>query len=126
MIRVRTIVRFNRLGQIAAALPFRVGGQSKATADAIREDIQTSWSMGSPSSPGQPPAIVTGRLDESIEVERISPSIWSVKSDAPYAAFLEFGTRKMAPRPFFKPAAERQRDKHIQRVGEGVREAAGA
>lgn len=126
MIRTRVDVRFNKLGQIALAMPQRVGGKTKMSAEAIRDDIRANWSGSSPSSPGAAPAVVSGALDASLTVEKISVSIWSVSVGAEHGVFLEHGTSKMAPRPFLKPAAERQRDRHTKRVAEGVKEAAGA
>jgi hypothetical protein len=41
-----------------------------AAAEALKEEIRNGWSPVSPSSEGQPPAILTGNLDSSIFVER--------------------------------------------------------
>ena len=58
------------------------------------------------SSPGNPPHLRTGKLKGSVRYE------YSVKqleliADIEYAKFLEFGTWKMAPRPFLRPALHR-------------------
>lgn len=47
----------------------RVGEGVKATAEAIVEDIRSSWSGSAPSAQGNPPAIRSGVLDESVVVE---------------------------------------------------------
>ena len=62
------------------------------------------------SSPGNPPALQTGRLMRSITVtlERIALAA-EVGTNVEYAKWLEEGTVKMQARPFLKPAF----DKHI-------------
>ena len=50
---------------------------------------------------------------------QISPVLVEVSSNAPYSAPLEFGTSKMAARPFMRPA----RDKMRAEVTELVRRA---
>lgn len=58
----------------------------------------------------------TGRLRDSITLIAESPFQYIVKAGsdtktgAYYAPYVEFGTRKMAPRPFMRPAAEKARD----------------
>ena len=55
------------------------------------------------SSPGQPPANSTGQLVRSIKVKKTNNG-QEVTIDAEYAAFLEYGTSRMRPRPFIMPA----------------------
>lgn len=66
-------------------------------------------SNASPSSPGQGPGVITGRLRASITwrpgSDDISPFV-DVGTAVHYAPFLELGTRKMAARPFLRPALE--------------------
>jgi hypothetical protein len=61
------------------------------------------------SAPGQPPATDTGFLVNSIYVERDGVARMTVGSRLAYAAYLEFGTRKIAPRPAWVPAVEKAR-----------------
>jgi len=59
--------------------------------------------------------IRTGKLYRSIKLERVSPFEHIVSAGHPtkeknkpyYAVFVEYGTRKMAPRPYMRPAAEK-------------------
>ena len=51
--------------------------------------------------------VKTGRLRESIQVRKLSETAWEVSVEAPYAAFVEYGTSRAAPRPFFRPAYEK-------------------
>lgn len=64
------------------------------------------------SAPGQPPANDTGRLLGTI-VYRVLGLQLAVEITAGtiYAKFLEFGTRKMEPRPFMNPALTNNLDK---------------
>lgn len=61
------------------------------------------------SAPGEAPANDTGGLFKSIYHERLSSLTQVVGSRLVYALHLEYGTRRMAPRPFFRPAVERMR-----------------
>lgn len=80
-----------------------------------RDDIKDNWSPSSPSSPGQPPAVVTGDLDKSMTA-RADGADWIVKYGMIYGTFLEFGTPRMAARPFMRPAAERA----SRRIPDGI------
>ncbi len=64
------------------------------------------------SAPGQPPANDTGFLAGAIFAEPVKskkPHEIAVRmvARAPYAVRLEFGTSKMAPRPFVRPAGDK-------------------
>lgn len=58
-----------------------------------------------PSLPGEPPNADTGHLHTSIHVEPAGPFKALSVADASYSAALEFGTSRMAERPFMRPAA---------------------
>lgn len=68
------------------------------------------------SAPGEAPATDTGRLANSVTFETDGPNSVSVQSLLAYAAYLEWGTFKIAPRPAWMPAAEAARPKYIQRM----------
>lgn len=57
------------------------------------------------SAPGESPAVDTGFLTNSIQVEANGLQA-IVGTNAEYAEHLEFGTAFIAPRPFFDPAFE--------------------
>jgi phage gpG-like protein len=77
------------------------------------------------SRPGDPPAPDTGTLRNSITTEQVSPLVVRVGTNVIYAPPLEFGTVRMAPRPFMRPAAVMARDKMsaevvaVLRLGQG-------
>ena len=69
------------------------------------------------SKPGEPPHVDTGRLKNSIAwkrqtllLRRIGSGIGG-KKDPGYAFYLEFGTRRMAARPYLRPALTRERER---------------
>jgi len=91
-------------------------------ADMIRAHAFREISRGSvsgkghiPSRPGQFPNRDTGVLQGGLEVSRVDAVTAEVRSTAPYAAPLEFGTSKMAARPYMRPSRDAQADQ-IQRL----------
>jgi len=96
----------------------------------IELDAERSITAGSisgkghiPSLPGEPPNRDTGDLDRNIEtsIQTQSPPTVHVTSHMPYSAALEYGTSKMAERPFMRPATEKNRGKVGQKVAAAVR-----
>ena len=66
------------------------------------------WQAVQRSAPGEPPASQTGRLVDSIRVVEGDLRV-RVEAAVRHAPWLEFGTERMEPRPFIRPA----RDAHI-------------
>lgn len=64
------------------------------------------------SSPGEPPASDTGQLVQNIVVDRIIKGMYEVGSNAkvPYGRWLEFGTINIFPRPWLRPAFNKNID----------------
>lgn len=94
------------------------------TLDATNEmlDLVTKYQTveQGPSAPGQPPHQFTSRLADSLPEARdvdSSPTriVGIIGSTATYAAFLEFGTRYMAARPYIRPAVK-QTEKKITNI----------
>jgi hypothetical protein len=66
-----------------------------------------------PSRPGEPPAVLYGDLRRSLETVQLGPATVEVSADDPKSVWLEYGTSRMAERPYMRPAvanteAERQ------------------
>ena len=79
-----------------------------------KEGPKGHWS----SPPGTPPNSITGALARSVKVvQRAKQSNIQivVDVDAFYGAWLEFGTTKMAPRPFMRPAFRKHSPKLTKR-----------
>ena len=73
------------------------------------------------SAAGEPPASDTGYLVNNIYLDIDVDGLGaSVESRAEYSSFLEFGTSKMAARPFMQPALEENRPK-IRRLEQQIR-----
>lgn len=56
------------------------------------------------SAPGQPPAPDTAQLRNSIDYELSSATTSNVGTNVEHAEPLEFGTTRIAPRPFMRPS----------------------
>lgn len=90
-----------------------VGRALFAAGEMIQTEAQLSITRGSvsgknhvPSRPGEPPNQDTGVLANGIETALTGPLIVEVSSNAPYSAALEYGSSKMAARPFMRPALQ--------------------
>jgi phage gpG-like protein len=77
------------------------------------------------SAPGQAPARMTGALAASISIKR-SFNRATVGASSSYAPHLEYGTSRMANRPFMRPAARKHQKAFGMAVGIMVKRAAGA
>lgn len=74
-----------------------------------------------PSLPGEPPNADTRQLDGDIHTVVVGRGRVNVESIAPYSAALEFGTSKMAARPYMGPSAAKKRPEAKRLVAEAVR-----
>ena len=63
------------------------------------------------SAPGEAPATDTGALVSSLQLKGAGTSTMYVYTNLKYAPFLEFGTSRLAPRPFMRPALQSNRPK---------------
>lgn len=78
------------------------------------------------SAPGEPPTTGTGELARNIvpvidaDARPGGPGA-SVESRAAHSRFLEFGTARMAARPFLRPALAQQRAPTRRRIADAVR-----
>lgn len=118
----------DRLKKIAERTPQQVARALYMAGQLIENDAEKSITDGSisgaghiPSLPGQPPNADTRFLDTNIETEIGGPGIVTVTSKAPYSAALEYGTSKMAARPYMRPSVERNRKKVVKMVGDAVK-----
>lgn len=97
-----------RAPQLAHDLVGRTAHQIEAIIKVGMAEPKTGNMYGNhqASAPGDMPAMDTGNLANSIMVEFEEPTIAVVYTNVDYSAHLEFGTMRMAPRPFMTPAAE--------------------
>ena len=76
------------------------------------------------SAPGQAPMSDTGYLSTRITYDRLGDLTAVVGTKVDYALHLEYGTERMAARPFFRPAVERMRPIYIGKLEDIIRRAA--
>lgn len=93
-----------------------VGKALFAGGEMLQTEAQLSITRGAvsgknhvPSLPGEPPNQDTGVLGGNIETVQKAPLVVEVSSNAEYSAPLEFGTSRMAARPFMRPARDKTR-----------------
>ena len=78
------------------------------------------------SAPGQAPATDTGKLLNSISVIPDIPRVQArVNAAAKYAAALEFGTQRIEPRPFMRPALASNRAQIERTIAAEIRRVIG-
>lgn len=92
---------------LAGSLLYEYGDQIRAEADNSIVRGSTSGAGHVPSRPGEAPNNDTSFLRNNIEVVRTGPLTVEVRSEAPYSAPLEFGSSKVAARPFMRPARDK-------------------
>lgn len=68
------------------------------------------------SAPGEAPATDTGNLVNSAYTKKLGQADYETGFTAEYAAALEFGTAKIEPRPYLRPAVEAVRDAFIRAI----------
>lgn len=126
--RIRGAKEFSRkLQRIAGAgKEAEIGRALFVGGETIQVEAQISITAGAvsgrnhvPSAPGQPPNADTHLLSDNIETVQPAPLYVEVSSNAPYAVALEFGTSKMAERPYMRPAVAKTR-KDVVRLVRGA------
>lgn len=74
-----------------------------------------------PSLPGESPNADTRQLDGDIHTVVVGRGRVNVESIAPYSAALEFGTSKMAARPYMNPASQKKSPEAKKLIAEAIR-----
>lgn len=100
-----------------------INGGLDDAGDDIVEGIQRTLSTPypGPSAPGSAPHRRTGRLQRQIDAQGARGLSITIVFRAFYARFLEFGTRKMAKRPFIRIFMIRQGGFYVgKRVGDAI------
>lgn len=118
-------LRFKQITSPAATAKLqkalRVGGEMIQTTAQI--SITTGAVSGAghiPSAPGEAPNNDSGRLAGSIETNDTGRLEVTVSADSGYASVLEFGSSKMAPRPFMRPARDKKRKEATALIARAV------
>ncbi len=95
-----------RLGEIDGAARDALGQGLIEAAESLRREAASA-------APRR-----TGKLRDSIAVVSDGLAGLAVAARAPYARFVEFGTRRIPAQPFLAPALFRLRRALVERVGE--------
>lgn len=126
MINIQIRTKFNRIPAIQASVrPMVSRIVRKATLD-VEADIKNEmrgpksgrlYRRGSrthqASAPGQAPAVDLGQLINSIQVENVTDLTSTIGTSVEYAMPLEFGSRRVAARPVWRPVIEKHRPSFI-------------
>lgn len=120
----RVVMRLNTIGpatvrDVGAAL-YAGGDLIRAEAAHLITEGAVSGKNHVPSLPGEPPNEDTGVLRTNIETTQPAPLRVEISSNAPYAAALEFGTSRMAERPYMGPATRAKKKEVIDLVRQAV------
>ena len=119
------IIRNKRYKQVIQEMRRNTQRLVDETANAVRNEAirlvsQRDSQVEGPSLPGQPPGTDSSHLRNNINISNVNaPLTRDVESGADYSAYLEFGTRDMAARPFMQPAADEGR-RFIRRNARGT------
>lgn len=128
------------LRSFSSALADEIEKEIDAAGLMVRSDIQHQMHRSTPtgelykrtnptrthraSAAGQPPAVDTGRLVNSITFKKTGTASAEVFTDVEYGPWLEFGTMHIDPRPAWIPAVERIQPRFVERVVEAIARAA--
>lgn len=103
----RLVRRFGRLDMVTAS-GLTITASAKGTLSKI-----VGYKIHRASAPGEAPATDTGNLVNSGYAKRARRALWHVGYTAEYARPLEFGTPRILPRPFLRPAVDRFRQAFV-------------
>ncbi len=120
---IRLVVKMNNFPKLAAEVRQKADAVCDVTANNIgREGVRLIESgpktgrlykrgkkVHQASAPGEAPASDIGNLAASEYAKRIRQAFWHVGFTAEYGLALEFGTPRILPRPFLRPAVEKYR-----------------
>lgn len=103
-------VEFDKIPDVIAGLirsqtelVTKVGSDIEATA---KDSMVGGGEPHVPSLPGDPPHVDTGNLKNSIRFAMVDDANGEVAVGAEYGAHLEYGTARMAARPYMTPAVD--------------------
>jgi len=117
--RIRAVTSPRGVKNISRAL-FVAADEMKAHAQHLITQGSVSGKGHVPSAPGQPPNADTRDLDRKIESYQPAPLLAEVRSESDHAAAMEFGTSKVAARPYMAPTREAKRGRVKELVEEAI------
>lgn len=116
--------RAYRKGRIGKRMTnaYRAAGLKAYRTAGGREMAIVGYKFHRASAPGEAPAIDTGYLANSYQMQMTTPMTGIVYTNAEYAAALEFGGARLAARPALGPAAEAERTHYHAAVERALRQ----
>lgn len=127
--RAGRVVYEQRLTELARKAPDQLEEFGRKVITQMTTEVVTSFGSGPPgrqygnhvaSSPGYPPNVDSGALRASINWRQERKFRFVMTDGVKYGAFLEFGTSKMAARPFMSPVFERYWRREIAQMARNV------
>ena len=128
MPNVVVTISYNRFDAIARQLPEATGEVVEDTILRIEERIKVGmagpksgrlYGRHQASAPGEMPAVDLGNLVANVNAEMVDQTNGIVHTGSvDYAVHLEYGTVRMAARPFMTPAAEAERPAFLRGMQE--------
>lgn len=117
-----------RLQRLSSTEVIRAAGAAVyESADAIRAEAFRSISAGSVegaghvrSRPGEPPNREIGDLQNGLKNVETGPLTAEVRAEAPHSRPLEFGTSRMAARPYMRPARDKELEPSQRRLAQQI------
>lgn len=118
-VRLKSLTDENAVRRVGSAL-FAGGELIRGEAHAMISEGAVSGKGHIASLPREPPNRDTGVLQAHLEVTQPAPLKVEFSSNGPAAVELEFGTSKMAERPYMRPATARKRKEVVALVRRAV------
>lgn len=107
----KDLVRLNReIDKLKKKVRESISAGVSLSADAVKKEIRNR----APSD--------TGELRDSIKTAK-NGTVVSVYSDSDHAGFVEFGTSKMAAKPFFRPAIDTSKSAFFSTMKKTIQDA---
>lgn len=121
MINIQIRTKYNRIPIIQAAIRPTVSKIVRKTAFDYEAEVKMEMRgpktgrfyrrgqnrLHQASAPGESPAVDYGQLINSIQVKTVTDLTSTVGTNVEYAMPLEFGSRRVAARPVWRPVADR-------------------
>ena len=104
---MKVVLDMTKLLDIERNMPGRVEEMMAGLALTCVGEAVDHFNSESPAPAGEPPGIDTGTLKNAINAQPTGPMAWEVNDGTDYGVHLEYGTVKMAARPWMLPAFER-------------------
>lgn len=114
--------RTSRIPKIMSKTNHLLDMVAVSAAAQIQENAQSRMRGGGPARPGAYPAVDTGLLRGTLGHKRIGDMKAIAYSPMEYAPHLEFGTVKMAARPFLRPSTDAIRPSFKKAIASAIKQ----